>query len=228
MKNYIFLSFSMLLFTGLIYAHSYLQNYFSGEKEFKIRQEMLTEQMRREKLKLQISEFKFREYQQEVALILPEQLKKKGLEKDTYPIRSLASVHLKIDLERVGISKAKQVFLKGKALFRKAQYEKAVEEFRKITDIYSFSVKVVESQFLMAESYFQLRKFDKAIAVIDGLVSQYPDHELTGFSMLRLGQIFEFQDRAEEAEGLYKTILQSFSNHDLQQQTKIALKAMKI
>ncbi|MNT14759.1 hypothetical protein D3C72_1497750 [compost metagenome] len=72
----------------------------------------------------------------------------------------------------------------------------------------------------MAESYFLKRDFRESLTQIDEMVSQYPDNDLTGYILLRMGQISEMNSQTEEASEIYKTVLKSFKNNDLKTQAK--------
>jgi hypothetical protein len=53
------------------------------------------------------------------------------------------------------------------------------------------------------------------------MMNQFPDHELTGFLMLRMGQVLQAQNRTEEAGEVFRVIESHFAfNHELRGQAK--------
>ena len=64
--------------------------------------------------------------------------------------------------------------------------------------------------------------------VIDEMVLQFPDHELTGFILLRLGQISEHNNQIEEAQEIYRTVANHFPQKPLKQQALVLLKSLEI
>src|SRR5690606_34197364 len=101
--------------------------------------------------------------------------------------------------EELSLSRAARVFENGKAAFRDKKYEQAAEQFRTVIQRHAYSAHVPEALFLLVESTFVLREFDECVRAANKLLDIYPDNELTGYALLRLGKVYEFQDRHEEA-----------------------------
>ncbi len=80
---------------------------------------------------------------------------------------------------------------------------------------------VTQAYFFWAESLFLRGEQKACLDVIDQMIDLYPDHDLTGFIMLRMGQILQLRSRTEEASEVYRTVMQSFaSNHELHSQAE--------
>ena len=60
------------------------------------------------------------------------------------------------------------------------------------------------------------------------MLNLYPESELTGFALLRMGKIYEFQDRREDAIDLYQTILRSFPQRDVAGQASRSLRSVEL
>jgi len=60
------------------------------------------------------------------------------------------------------------------------------------------------------------------------MVGLFPEHDLTGFALMRMGQILTARERLEDAEQVYKTILSNFSNVALLEQTNKLLKDISL
>ena len=60
------------------------------------------------------------------------------------------------------------------------------------------------------------------------MVELIPHHELTGFALIRLGRIYEMQNRNEEAVDIYKTVLRSYPQRDVASQAKASLKGVEL
>jgi len=108
-----------------------------------------------------------------------------------------------------------RLFSEGRSQFLKKKYSTAIPKFAKIIETYPLSPFQVESYFFLAESYFQEQDFRAALKVIDEMMTQFPDNELTGFIMLRMGQISEVQQKNDEALEVYQTVAKNFKNPNL-------------
>jgi TolA-binding protein len=87
---------------------------------------------------------------------------------------------------------------------------------------------VTESYFLMAEGHFLSNELEECTAIVQQMVDLFPQHELTGFALIRLGRIYEIQNRNEEAVDIYKTVLRSYPQRDVASQAKASLKGVEL
>jgi TolA-binding protein len=60
------------------------------------------------------------------------------------------------------------------------------------------------------------------------MISLYPENDLTGFALIRLGKIYENQERLEDAIDVYKAVLKSYPKVTLQKQAQACLKAVQL
>lgn len=101
--------------------------------------------------------------------------------------------------------------------------------FRKLIKHRPDSIHIPESYFLLVEGLYQTREFEECIEWIDKMLVLFPEDELVGFALLRLGQLFTFQDRFEDAVDVYKTVIHTYSKNDvLVKQAKIFLNEISL
>ncbi len=104
----------------------------------------------------------------------------------------------------------RSILKRAKKFFGEKAYDKAIREFNGLLEKYPLSQHSVEARFFIAESYFLKKDFRNSLSEIDEMVTQYPQHDLTGFILLRMGQISEYNNQAEEASEIYKTVTKKF------------------
>ncbi len=228
MKPQVFIVFNLVLTLVFLQSFHVFEKHFSGLDEMERKNKILQVHLEHKELQHELAEYKLSELKNDVALVLNKVEKKQFKGEKGYPLRRLASVTQTSLKPKVLVDLAKRHFLKGKSYFKKRIYNQANAEFLKVVRDYSYSAHVAEAYFLIVEGYFQTQKYEDAIRFTDELVSLYPESELTGYALLRMGKIFELQDRHEEASGLYKSIMQSFKDHDLIQQARISFRSIKI
>ena len=228
MKNIIFIPFCLMLVLTYVSIYHITNYKLSDLDYYKQKYKLESHINQSQKLQIELSEYKLYEFQQQVAEVLPPFIKRSKNVEESYPLRNLASIVQKPNWNKISSYKSKSIFNKAKKYFQSGQYNLAIRFFKVLINEYSYSVYSLEAYFLMSESYFQLRNLEESITAIDTMVTLFPGSELTGFAMLRLGKIFEIQNRSEEASGIYKTVLQSFSERDLVNQAKTALRSMAL
>ena len=209
---------------GITHSWSMIRDYFSPVHEYKKQVEVLNSEIQRQKLRTAIAYSQLTDLKGEYAQILPPSNKKMESDSDyrlsqlSSAVRIPASVNL--ELSSVVMSRAKD-------LFKKKDYVNASIEFRRMIEKYPMSPQVVEAHFLLTESYFLSTQLNEAMDVIDKMITQYPENELTGFVMLRMGQILQERKRPAEAQEIYKLIIKEFGyNKDIKKQAMLLLNAV--
>ena len=208
--------------------HFYAQvhEHFNGVVEYKAQVALLKDQVEGERTSFAIQREQFLEFRQTVASLMPEVLKEKGEGLEGYPYRSLASTLTSKESESVRTTIARTLFEKGKEYFKDKDYPKANLTFHKIIKDFGFTPYVTESYFLLAESHFQENEMEECVETIQTMVELFPQHELTGFALVRLGRIYEMQNRTEEAIDIYRTVIRSFPQRDVASQAKTSLREL--
>jgi TolA-binding protein len=209
-------------------VYSGAREIFNGISEYKEQIARLQHEGDEERLAISLEREQFLEFRQNVAKLMPDLLKKKGMGEEGYPYRSLASTITKSEATKVRETIAKTMFERGKDLFRKKEFAKAIRNFKQVVDHFGFSTYVAESYFLLAESYFQENELEECTSVIQQMVELFPHHELTGFALVRLGRVYEMQNRNEEAVDIYKTVLRSYPQRNVASQARASLKGMEL
>lgn len=166
------------------------------------------------------------EYRQHVATLIPDVMKGMN-EQEAYPLRQLASVSSGGG-DVIRIERASGIFEKAKVAFRDKDFEKSNQLLASLIARYPDSVHIAEAHFLLAEGQYQLKDYSAAINTIEKMVDLFPENELTGFALLRLGHIYELQDRVEDAGDIYKAVLANFKQPDLVKQARMSLKAVAL
>lgn len=206
-NNGFFLVFCLALAMGLMHSYHRFTEYFSPEKDLRMQVSRLEHDVSKEKLKLALAENQMRDIQYEIASVSPVLTQQLGLNQRA-EVRKLASVAAKgnppLDYSSALMDVAKKYF-------NEKNYEQAVRAFSQVISQYPASAHVIEAQFFLAESLFLTSKFSESLDVIERMMGQFPDSELTGFIMLRMGQIFEERGRKEDAILVYKTVQNAFS-----------------
>ena len=220
--NQIFIIFCLTLTTGILWSYMEFSSYFNSGWEYKREAKILQEKLEDAEFKASLLQHQMTELEQTVADVIP---KEKLTSVDTFRdlglnLRAPASIQ-PLDFSAVLLEKGKKHFSSGK-------YEVASREFEKLKNQFPSSAYQIQARFFLAESLYLQRDFKKCTEVIDEMVLQYPDHELTGFILLRLGQISEHNNQTEEAQEIYRTVANHFPQKLLKDQALILLKSLEI
>lgn len=220
----IFLNFCLVLTCGLIWSYSVFSDYFNQHPEMAMELEQVKEQLAQEKFEQTILTYRLKDFEKTVAELLP-------AEKFSSSQKMMASKNLMSVLREPAslppMDLSSVVYESVKTQFKQKQFDHVIEKAKKLIDTYPSSVHVVESYFFMAESYFMKNDLKKCTETIDLMVSQFPDHDLTGFILLRLGQISELNNQQEEAREIYSLVSNQFANPTLKNQAEILLKDLR-
>ena len=228
MKLPFFLCYILILTAGWMQFYSAAHQVFNGVGEYKAEIHRLKQSNKNIQVMAALETEQFIEFRQNVSAMMPGVLKERGLGEEAYPLRSLASTLSKPDAENVRGVIAKTLFEGAKTHFRKKQYEIANRQFKQIISRFSYSTYVTESYFLLSEGYFQMNELEQCTETIQQMVELFPSHELTGFALVRLGRIYQIQNRNEEAVDIYKTVMRSFPQRDVASQAKSSLRNIEL
>ena len=196
--------------------------YFNSGWELKREAKILQEKLEDSEFRASLLQHQMKDLEQTVASeISKEKLNRSETFRDLgLNLRAPASIE-QLDFSAVILERGKKYFSSGK-------YEVAGKEFEKLKNQFPASAFQIQARFFLAESLYLQRDFKKCTEVIDEMVLQYPDHELTGFILLRLGQISEHNNQIEEAQEIYRTVATHFSQKPLKDQALTLLKSLEI
>ena len=223
-----FLSLCLVLTLGWMQLYSKTRELYNGVREHQAEIKHLKHELHEQSIAVELEKEHFLEFRQFVATHMPEILKSKGEGEQGYPYRSLASAITKTESIEIRKTIAKTIFERGKEHFRQKEFAKSERAFRQIISKFSYSPHVPESYFLLAEGLFQSSELEECTVVIQQMIDLFPSHELTGLAMVRLGRIYEIQNRTEEAVDIYRTVLRSFPQRDVASQAKASLRGMDL
>jgi TolA-binding protein len=202
-------------------AYGLFRSHFSGLNEARVEITQLEKELQGKALENSLLAFQINDLRQNVA----QNIKDFDFKNDEYSkymaenfknsFRVPASED-KIDFSAAWIER-------GKLKFREKNYSEASVIFGKVLAQYPASSLATEAHFLLVESWFLQGQYQQSITKIEEMLELYPESELTGFAMLRMGQIFQDRHRDDDAAEIYRTILRSFSNKDLQKQAQLLL-----
>ena len=212
---------------SLVTAHALFREALSPVPQMQAKLRTMAEEKRQAEFQTLLVQDRLSDYQQTVATLLPGVLKNHSSDDSAaYPLRQLASV----TAESKGIlfERASGLMDQAKTVFRKKDYEKSAALFTQIIARYPDSIHAAEASFLLSESQFESKDYESAIVTIDKMVELFPDNELTGFALLRLANIFEAQDRLEDAGDIYRALIQNFKNPAIQKQASVSLKSVAL
>lgn len=207
----LFTQFCLLLVLGLTLVYQKSQNYFD-------RQEMLADRPKDNSEQLETKEFELRVVRAQLDEVKAETLA--VLQKEGHlPASSLAMQSLRSQLRGPASIPAIDMSLldaeKIKKAFREKSYFEVVERAQNFLNKSSQSSLAPEVSFFASEAYFLNHQYDKAVNSIEQMTVQYPDHIMTGYALLRLGQISERADQTMEALSIYKIIQTQFKDKGL-------------
>ena len=226
MKVHVYALFTLALATLILGGYSFLKDHFYDPSPYEHHIGRLEEQVRREKFKLEIARLESEEFRQSVATLLPNAMKDES--ELNYPKRLLASVTQSQQADYYRTLQANTLFMKAKSFFRAKDYVSANPRFEKIIQEFSYSENLSEAYFLLSEGYYQLGQYEPCVRYIKEMVQLFPETELTGFALLRLGQVYEIQDRPGEALQLYKTVLRSFPQRGVASQASQMIRSVNL
>lgn len=227
MVRVVFAFFALMLSGFYLQAYWVMRERYNEVPELTWKLQVAQEKLEQEKFRLSLQDEQIRAFKMDVAAALPSPLKSLAEKPKTYQLRNVASVTKQGRNEPVTALVADTLFSTGKLLFREGQYDRSNRLFKKLIDKYGYSVQAVEAHFLLAEGQYQMGDMEAATSTINAMIELFPESELTGFAMIRLGQIFEGRDRYEDAVQIYRTVLRSYPYRSVASQAELKLRHME-
>ncbi|MDZ4661428.1 MAG: outer membrane protein assembly factor BamD [Pseudomonadota bacterium] len=227
MRSTSFIVFAILLLVGNLELFRYFQFYFSGTDHLKFQVKTLRKKIQNQELKAALIRYQFDEFKQEVAAQMPFVANKMKSVEEGYPLRNIASLAVAPTFEK-NFLMVSGLFEKGKKSFREGKFVNSNKIFLGLIEKYPESIHVVESYFFLIEGKYQNKELEDCVVFIDSLMSKYPESELTGWSLLRLGKIFEIQERFEDSVDVYNTIIGTYQDKELKKQAGTQLSNIKL
>lgn len=215
--NFLFLVFSLVVVSFTMQSYSAFQRYFSPVKE-------QSEEISALKRSLAVKKIELAKYQNEI-LDFQHSIAQKSINSNGRSIASVPSMKSSVEYS---LDLSGMVLERAKAQFRSKEYSLAIESIKELLHKYPASASQVEAHFFLAESLFLSARGPECLDIIDKMMTQYPESDLTGFIMLRMGQILHKQGRNDEAAEVYHVVENSFEgNFELRQQAQKLGKALE-
>ncbi len=201
----------------------------NAAREYKELSEFWKSKVAREQLKKLMVMGQFADFKQEVALLIPEKIKKSEAEEEQNRLRDLASVIPHESRHKIHIGQsAKELLAAGKSLVKNRKYQEGIKVLEALIDQYPDSHHVVESHYLIVEAYSQLQESKDVIKWVDKMVELFPSNRLTGYSLLKMGQIYETEGRGDDAVRIYKTIVSVYQDKNLLTKAQNSVKQLDL
>jgi TolA-binding protein len=226
MKSYqqLFLVFCLVITLGILQLWNKSQLFFSPVKSLEHEIHQYQTSLQKEKLRTSLAMAQLKEYQESVAVVMPESVNTRLTKFSDYQMMQLGSMVRSPASEPLELS---GVYMsKAKSSFKQRRYKEAVEEFKQVVERFPSSMSVPEAHFMMAESYYLNNQPGEALDTIDKMITLFPENEMTGFIMLRMGQIFQDRKKPVQASEVYKSVIMQYggSNLELKRQAEKLLK----
>ncbi len=193
-----------------MWSYSLFSSHFAGAPDatFKVeKMEADLAELQKEKAKLA---YQFEDFRQNAALHWPEARKK--------DYRWPASIT--VDLST-------SLYEKGRRSFQEKKWDEALTIFNQLLTEYPYSKWVTEAQYYLCEVEFQVRDFKATADCVTQMVEMFPESELTGFQLMRLGQVHEINGQVGEATEVYQIVQSQFEEPILKRQSMESIKRLE-
>ena len=218
----------MTLTAAWAFSYAKFEKHFADPKLYVSQIHRLEKEVAQERAKQILLHDQILQFRTEVATVLPELLKKNPSGEKGYPMRNLASVTGMGEADQLRARLASMQFEKAKKYFRLKDFSTAQRTLDEFIRKSPFSIHIAEAYFLLAETYYRLEDYESSILTVEKMVELFPEHELTGFSLLRVGKIYEYKDRPEEAVDIYKAVLKTFPHRGVASQARESLRSVEL
>lgn len=221
--NQLFLVFCLVITVGLLQFWHEANEYFSPAKELGQQLTKVKTDLQREKLRSSMASAQLRDFQESVAAVLPTEQQERLSQMSEFQMAQLASVVRVPASESIDMSST--YMAQATESFRQRKYTTAAQEFQQVISRFPASASTPVAHFMLAESYYLAAQPSESLDVIEKMMNLFPENDMTGFIMLRMGQIFQDRKQPEKAAEVYRTVIDQFGkNIDLKKQAEKLLK----
>lgn len=208
----IFALTALSLSVATLGAYTIFLNHFGQGFELQARIHQLEKKFAEEQTKNRLLSYQLNDLQQTVALALPTD--KKLIARLNEAGRSLAS-SLRLPASVSQIDTSSVAYAKAQELFKKRKFAEAAQKFKQVSEDYPTSGYVVQAHFFVVESLFNKKEYKSCLEEIEKMMMLFPEHELTGFAMMRMAAISDSNGQLGEAQEIARTVLSHFEHPDL-------------
>ncbi|MCX7978191.1 MAG: hypothetical protein N2578_04230 [Bdellovibrionaceae bacterium] len=205
--NHLFYTFCLCVVGVLAVFFSIFERHLNSNVDEQIEIVRLKAESESLKLANQALTFQLEDFRQQVATILPTALPRD--EQHRYDLRMLDSV-VRLPASASGIDLSSILFNEGRSLFAKKEYAKSEEVLLEMLDKYPLSRHTVEANFLIFEGRFLRQQYSLMAEIVEKMVEQWPENEITGLAILRMAEVSELNAQPEVAMELYQAVEKAF------------------
>ena len=214
----------MVLLLGLMQLYSKARHHFSGLEQTRAELVRVQQELGRQRMVAELANFERELLRQEAATVVA----KLDLKNQDYPTRQLASVLTVGSHESLSLDSGQLLMKRAKKDFSNGHFVKSAETLERLIQEFPTAPFSAEGYFLASESRFQLKDFEKCISLVEDMVKLFPENELTGYALLRAAAVFRKRERLDDAAEMYRIVLGSFADANLQKQAKTLLKEIEL
>ncbi len=224
----VLLTSMVMTFVCLVFL-SEVRGTLNGAKENEELAAFWKSQVAREQLKKLIALGRVAEFKQDVALLIPDQIKNEKNEMQKQKLRDLASVIPHEKSVEIELSLSPEKLLEeGKVLIKKREYKNGVTILKKLINTFPDSYHVVEAHYLIIEGFFNQENNVQVIDWVEKMIELFPENRLTGYALLKVGGLYEIDGRKEDAIKIYKIIVSVYKDPNLIQKAQNAVGQLKL
>jgi len=211
----------LMLFAFWLWGYLGLSHHFENTEDLKEEVQSQRMEIERQRLRASMAQYEQERFQQYVATLMSNKLKSKD-----YVERRVASVVTKEIDSSLKLVSGESLISKAKRDYQNQKWESAKYFLVQFCREFPLSELIPEAKFLLVETNYKLRDYFDAIQVAQELVQLFPDSEMTGYAMLRVGQIFIELEKFDDAEQVFQTVEASFNQGTLRQQAREFLRGL--
>lgn len=226
MATRVLVIWTLVLLTGWAAAFGFFNKYFDGADLERKKVASLQKQIRKQERTVAKLESRFSEYKDALAVA--------GIKIDPKTTwldskRSLASVISNPGVKSTQLWPRGQISLNfAKKVFLTENYRRAAELFEEFISRYPDHPELAQAQYLLSESYFQMGNTESFLRSVNSLITHFPETEPACIGLVRLGKIFERQERLEDAQDVYKMALPLYPKSKCAELAQANLKGLKL
>ena len=199
----------LVLMVGWTSVFAFFNGYFDGGEFERKRIVVLEKKIHNSLRRIAQLDLSFSEYKDSMAAA---GVKIQDNTKWTDSRRTLASVISDPEFKNIPRPQPGNIVLaKARGLYLAGDFGRAAELFDDFVRNYPDHPELPQAGYLLAESYFQTDQLESSVKAIDFVLTHFPETEFAGYSLLRLGKIFEREERLEEAAQMYQLVITEFA-----------------
>jgi TolA-binding protein len=215
----------LVAFVGLVFL-SEVRHQFNGADQQEKIASFWKDQVGQEQLKRLVLASQFAEFKQEVAGFIPDANELDGSDQD-FHLRNLASVIPQKNVSGLQLIESPQNLLNaGKDQIKQRDFGQGIQLLNRLLQNHPDSLYTVEAQYLLVEAYHQQGNTVAVVKWTEKMVELFPENPLTGYALLKVGQVYEADGRYENAIDVYRTIVSAYKDKGLLQRAQSAVKQL--